>query len=62
MGIVKAKGNMYPWVTHMHSHLRGACSHACPYCYVQAIIGRRFGGTAHTGPLIRFSLSFNRSH
>lgn len=24
MGIVKAKGNMYPWVTHMHSHLRGA--------------------------------------
>ncbi len=50
MAIVKAKGNMYPWVTHMHSHLRGACSHACPYCYVQAI-GRRFGGTAHTGPL-----------
>lgn len=50
MAIVKAKGNMYPWVTHCHSHLRGACSHACPYCYVQAI-GRRFGGTAHTGPL-----------
>jgi DNA repair photolyase len=50
MAIVKAKGNMYPWVTHMHSHLRGACSHACPYCYVQAI-GRRFGGDAHTGPL-----------
>lgn len=50
MAIVKANGNMYPWVTHMHSHLRGACSHACPYCYVQAI-GKRFGGTAHTGPL-----------
>ena len=41
---------MYPWVTHMHSHLRGACPHRCPYCYVQAI-GKRFGGDAHTGPL-----------
>jgi len=48
--LVKSNGNMYPWVTHMHSHLRGACSHACPYCYVQAI-SRRFGGDAHTGPL-----------
>jgi ribosomal protein L37AE/L43A len=37
MGIVKAKGNMYPWVTHMHSHLRGACSHACPYCKEQTM-------------------------
>lgn len=50
MSLVKASGNMYPWVTHMHSHLRGACPHACPYCYVQAI-GKRFGGDAHTGPL-----------
>lgn len=50
MPITKSRGNMYPWVTHTHSHLRGACTHACPYCYVQAI-GRRFGGDAHAGPL-----------
>ena len=50
MPITKSHGNMYPWVTHTHSHLRGACTHACPYCYVQAI-GRRFGSAAHTGPL-----------
>lgn len=48
MALIKSKGNMYPWVTHCHSHLRGACYHACPYCYVQAI-GRRFGGEAHLG-------------
>lgn len=41
---------MYTWVTHMHSHLRGACPYACQYCYVQAI-GRRFGGDAHVGPM-----------
>lgn len=50
MSLVKANGNMYPWVTHCHSHLRGACPHKCPYCYVQAI-GKRFGGDAHKGPL-----------
>jgi protein gp37 len=30
---VKSKGNMYGWVTHMHTHLRGKCSHRCSYCY-----------------------------
>ena len=25
---------MYPWVTHMHTHLGGECSHKCTYCYV----------------------------
>lgn len=49
MALIKANGNMYPWVTHMHTHLRGACPHACPYCYVQAI-GKRFGGNTHIGP------------
>ncbi len=24
---------MYGWVTHMHTHLRGACLHGCRYCY-----------------------------
>jgi len=31
---------MYPWVTHMHSHLAGECPHKCGYCYVQR---NRFG-------------------
>jgi protein gp37 len=32
-GLVKAIGNMYAWVTHCHTHLRGACAHRCAYCY-----------------------------
>ncbi len=41
MSLKKSAGNMYPWVTHTHSHLAGACPHACSYCYVQAM-ARRF--------------------
>ncbi len=37
MSLRKSDGNMYPWVTHMHTHLRGECTHQCPYCYVQSI-------------------------
>lgn len=37
MALTKSKGNMYDWVTHTHSHLRGACPHRCRYCYVQAM-------------------------
>jgi DNA repair photolyase len=40
MTLVKSRGNMYPWVTHMHSHLGGECPHKCSYCYVQK---NRFG-------------------
>lgn len=40
MALIKSKGNMYPWVTHMHSHLGGECPHKCSYCYVQK---NRFG-------------------
>jgi len=40
MPLTKSKGNMYPWVTHTHSHLAGKCSHECSYCYVQAMAGR----------------------
>lgn len=36
MGLIRQSGNMYPWVTHMHSHLEGRCPHECSYCYVQA--------------------------
>lgn len=47
MSLIKANGNMYPWVTHMHSHLRGACPHACPYCYATKGRAQRFA----QGPL-----------
>jgi len=34
MSLKKSSGNMYPWVTNMHTHLGGECSHKCKYCYV----------------------------
>ena len=37
MTLKKSAGNMYPWVTHTHSHLAGQCPHQCSYCYVQAM-------------------------
>jgi hypothetical protein len=46
MALVKSHGQMYPWVTHMHTHLRGECPHKCSYCYVKS-----FPGTAYKGPL-----------
>ncbi len=50
MPLTKSRGNMYPWVTHTHSHLRGACPHCCSYCYVQAI-ERKFNNGHYSGPL-----------
>jgi len=50
MALIKSKGNMYPWVTHMHTHLAGACLHGCKYCYVQAM-ERRFGRGKYAGEL-----------
>ena len=52
MPLTKAKGNMYEFCTHTHSHLAGACPHACSYCYVQAM-AKRFPNTAArwTGPV-----------
>lgn len=35
MSLTKTRGNMYDWVTHTHTHLRGECPHGCKYCYVQ---------------------------
>jgi DNA repair photolyase len=49
MSLTKQTGNMYPWVTHMHSHLRGACPHGCAYCYVQSTTAGRCG--IYTGTL-----------
>lgn len=50
MSLKRAAGNMYPWVTHVHSHLAGACPHQCAYCYVQAM-ERRFKSGRYAGPL-----------
>lgn len=35
MSFSKSTGNMYPWVTHCHSFLRGECPHKCKYCYAR---------------------------
>ena len=48
MPLKKAKGNMYPWVTHTHSLLAGACPHQCRYCYVHAV-SDRFGNAKYSG-------------
>ncbi|MEN6544535.1 MAG: DUF5131 family protein [Armatimonadia bacterium] len=42
MPMNKARGNMYPWVTHTHAHLGGECPHKCSYCYVNDLIPKRF--------------------
>ena len=39
--VVKAKGNMYGWVTHMWNTGNG-CSHQCSYCYAR-LSAKRFG-------------------
>lgn len=36
MPLIKASGQMYPWVTHVHSELGGECEHKCIYCYVNS--------------------------
>lgn len=36
MGLTKSKGNMYLWVTHVWSPMKG-CKHECPYCYTKSI-------------------------
>lgn len=49
MGLKKSTGNMYPWVSHTHSHLGGECPHKCSYCYVD---NPRFGRPEkYKGPL-----------
>lgn len=50
MALTKSKGNMYPWVTHTHTHIGGECPHKCSYCYVQAM-ERRFNGGKYQGQL-----------
>ncbi len=50
MPLSKSRGNMYPWVTHTHTHLAGKCPHGCSYCYVQAM-ERRFQSGRYAGPV-----------
>jgi DNA repair photolyase len=35
MALRKQKGNMYEFVTHVWSPLRGKCEHDCSYCYMK---------------------------
>jgi len=35
MAMNKAKGNMYPFVTHTWNPIRGRCLHDCEYCYIK---------------------------
>ena len=54
MSLKKSKGNMYDWVTHMHSHLGGECPHRCKYCYVQR---NRFGVSPRYKGVLRFFIN-----
>lgn len=35
MSLKKSSGNMYEFVSHTWSPIRGRCSHSCSYCYVK---------------------------
>lgn len=51
-----SKGNMYPWVTHTHTHIGGLCHYRCSYCYVDH---PRFGRPKkYSGPLQLLSKEF----
>jgi len=52
--LVKAKGNMYPWVTHMWPCMVG-CPHQCPYCYA-AKMRKRWGYTFPKKPIINWKM------
>ena len=57
MPLKKSAGNMYPWVTHQHTHLGGECPHRCIYCYVD---NPRFGrAPRYTGELRLIEEEFN---
>jgi DNA repair photolyase len=46
----KAGSNMYPWISAMHTHLGGQCSHKCSYCYTQ-VSEKRFKSGLYSGPV-----------
>ncbi len=61
MPLKKSKGNMYPWITHTHSHLGGKCVHNCSYCYVQAS-AKINNNDRYTGPLKLIEKEFNTNY
>jgi DNA repair photolyase len=50
MGLNKSRGDMYDWVSNTHSHLGGACPHACTYCSTKSL-EKRYGLKKYTGPI-----------
>ena len=42
MGLNKAKGNMYGFITHTWNPVKGKCGYCCSYCYVKRV-AKRFG-------------------
>ena len=42
MSLVKARGNMYPFVSHTWNPIKGRCLHNCPYCYVKSSRAKRY--------------------
>jgi DNA repair photolyase len=51
MPLNKSTGNMYDWVSHTHTHLGGACPHACTYCSVNALKKYPEVASKYSGPL-----------
>lgn len=59
MSLTKSDGNMYPWVTHMHTHIGGECPHRCSYCYTQKGVARLSGKYKGAPRLIEKELDVN---
>jgi protein gp37 len=51
MPLNKSTGNMYDFVSHTHTHLGGACPHACTYCSVDALKRYPECAAKYSGPL-----------
>ena len=58
MPLNKARGNMYPFVTHTWCPIKGACPHGCSYCYMNKIY-KRFGIQAKPPHLVKSELVTN---
>jgi hypothetical protein len=56
MPLNKSTGNMYGFVTHTWNPVKGACPHACTYCYMNKI-NKRFGKTPAPPHLVESELN-----
>ena len=61
MPLNKAKGNMYPWVTHTWNPVKGKCPHRCDYCYMKKIY-RRFRKKPAEPRLIEGHVNFGKGN